>query len=242
VAGPVVAAALVAEVQVEAGRKESGRPSWFPSKVSDMDLKKISEAVHLAEKTTTGEIVPMIVRSSTSFGHVPMTLTLALFSCLLFLEVEMISYFSEFSQVPQWIIAPVLLVACYFISIPLSKSAWICRCLTPNRDEIAAVELRAEIEFHRGRFGNTEKSSAVLIFVSMMEHRAVVLADKGIAEKIDGKVWDEINGLLLAGLKKGEFVQGWQAAIARAGTLLTEHFPLNGKAKNEISNDLVIKN
>ncbi len=218
-----------------------GRPSWFPKKVSDADLQKVSEAVRLAEEKTTGEIVPMIVRSSASFGHVPMILTLALFSSLLFLEFEMISSFSLWAEIPQWVIAPVLLVICYLISLPLSKSAWICRCMTLNRDETAAVDLRAELEFYRGRFNRTEKNSAILIFVSWVERRAVVLADKGIAEKIDGKVWDEINGLLLKGLKSGNFVEGWQAAIARAGALLAEHFPASSHDRDELSNELVIK-
>ena len=206
------------------------------------DLDKIAESVRLGEEKTTGEIVPMVVRSSISTGHVPVIFTLTLFSLLMFVEVEFSQAIAGLIPVfPMWLLAPLSLVLSYLLSLPLSRLSLVARAATSDADEAHAVNLRAELEFHRGQYTKTQDRTAILIFVSLLERRAVVLADKAIADKIGSEAWDEIVGLLIAGLKKGDFVGGWQRAIARAGELLAEHFPASKHDKNELSNRLVIK-
>ncbi len=230
---------LAGEAPVAVG---NGTPKWFPRKVSQKDLDLIAEAVRLAEEKTTGEIVPMVVRSSISTGHVPLILALMLFALGLFVEVEFNHEIAGLlTMAPQWLLAPIIFVICYLVSLPLAKIDIVARVLTSNRDEAHAVEVRAEIEFHRGQYTKTTEHTAILIFVSLLERRAVVLADKSIADKIGNEEWAEIVNLLLAGLKKGDFVGGWQRAIARSGALLSAHFPASKHDKNEISNLLVIK-
>ena len=58
------------------------RPKWIRSRLSSEDLKSIEEAVGKMEQKTSGEIVPMIVRRSSTVGHIPLTLIFT-FDCYL---------------------------------------------------------------------------------------------------------------------------------------------------------------
>jgi len=74
-----------------------------------------------------------------------------------------------------------------------------------------------------------------------MEHRAVVLADHGIAEKLEETVWREVVELMLQGVKKGDLAGGMSRAVLRCGELLTPHFPIAPGDENELHDHLVIK-
>jgi putative membrane protein len=74
-----------------------------------------------------------------------------------------------------------------------------------------------------------------------MEHRAVVLADHSIAEKLDSAIWQEVVDLMIAGVKRGDLAAGMTQAIQRCGELLTPHFPIEGDDANELRDHLVVK-
>jgi putative membrane protein len=77
--------------------------------------------------------------------------------------------------------------------------------------------------------------------VSLMEHRAVVLADKGISEKLDATIWQEVVDLMINGVKGGDLSGGMCAAIERCGELLTAEFPLAEDDANELHDHLIVK-
>ena len=49
---------------------------WLKSYLKKEDLSSLEKAVAQAESQTSGEIVPMVVRHSSTLGHVPLTLFL----------------------------------------------------------------------------------------------------------------------------------------------------------------------
>lgn len=77
--------------------------------------------------------------------------------------------------------------------------------------------------------------------VSLMEHRAVVLADHGISEKLDATIWQEVVDLMIDGVKGGDLAGGMCAAIERCGALLAPHFPIAADDANELRDHLVVK-
>ena len=46
-------------------------PKWLKSYMSSSGHAQIQKAIEIAEKKTSGEIVPMVVRSSATVAHVP---------------------------------------------------------------------------------------------------------------------------------------------------------------------------
>jgi putative membrane protein len=115
------------------------------------------------------------------------------------------------------------------------------RLLTPQPDQVHQVDMRAELEFFELDLSQTEGRTGVLLMVSLMEHRAVILADKGISEKLDAEVWQEVVALMIAGVKRGDLTGGMCAAIERCGSLLAAEFPLAEGDVNELHDHLIVK-
>lgn len=190
--GPAVVVDLVAEDQVTVGN-ETMVPSWLQSYVQPGDLEKVTEAVRVAELTTQGEIVPMVVRSSELFRGP--------------------KFFWNF----------------------------LMRGLLPRAYYNRLVDVRAELEFYRHYQNRTQGHTAILLFVSMLEHRAVVLADKAIASKLPPETWDEVVRLMTSELKHKDLTSGMIKAVQKSAQILSQHFPAHPENKNELGNQLVIK-
>lgn len=218
---------------------------WITKYLTEEQVAEISKAVHAAELGTGGDIVPMIVRRSSAVRHVPLVLGLCF--ALLFLGVEMLGlngwYVSDLLPflMGHWVYQLFFLVVLLVIAWGLSHLHPVQRFLTSDEDEKEQVEKRAQLEFFLHRLNRTHKKTAVLIFISVMERRAVILADEGIAKHLPPHIWEEVLKPLTGFLRGGEWAQGIQDAIRRSGELLKQHVPQSGAVANEISNNLIIK-
>ncbi len=211
---------------------------WISRYLSESDIKKISSAVGVAERKTSGEIVPVIVRRSSSVGHVPLILTLLFLVAALLIDFP----WKEMLFARPWIyLWPVLGVLFFFVSQILAKSTHLQRWLTSNRDEAIQCGQRAHLEFFVNRVNATTSSTGILIFISAMERRAVILADQGISAKVPPETWQKLVDQLVHHLQKGEWVQAFEQCIGECGQILTTHFPMTQHDQNELSNQLVIK-
>lgn len=234
-------------MQNESTGKKSDGDVWLTKFLKTDDLERISEAVKKAESRTTGEIVPMIVRRSSAVGHVPMLLTLLLVVIHLALEVMILTVewgFSAFSPLAYTYIHYLNFAVFIFLLLAvfsLSKKLFIQRWLTHPLDRDLQVWERAELEFHRLNLAQTHERTGILLFVSLMEHEAVVLADKAIAAKLPAETWQNIVDILVGGIKSGSPTSGFEAAIKLCGEILAQHFPSKEKNLNELPNRLVIK-
>ena len=77
-----------------------------------------------------------------------------------------------------------------------------------------------------------------MLYVSLFERVAIVLADKAIAAKHPKKTWDGVRDRLLDGLKKGNAVEGYKNAIQECGTILSKEFPAKPDDTNELPNQI----
>ncbi len=215
-------------------------PGWLTSVMDQSGLERIRATVTTAEKRTSGEIVPMIVHSSIATGHVPLVaflLFLAIFWGLLPFLVSMGAL-----PVDYWGWAEVGVIAiAAALAWPLSKLDWFKRALTTGEDQAIAVGRRAQLEFYQSEIKATENKTGVLIFVSLLEHRAVVLADKAIAQKLPAETWNKIVELIIDETKKNDFTTGMCRAIEEVGEILAREFPIQVGDRNELADRLVIK-
>lgn len=214
------------------------RPVWIESIVGDSDLERIRSAVAQAESRTSGEIVPMIVHRSITTGHVP----LILFLVFLLIFWTLVPYIAvSVPQIPLWgfEVGAILLAA--FSAWTQKESSFWQRALTPPRDQMLSVLRRAQLEFFESDIKATEGKTGVLIFVSLLERRAVVLADQAVSERFPAETWEDIIKILLEKVRAGDFTGGMCDAIGTVGTLLAEKLPIEVGDRNELSNHLVIK-
>ena len=213
-------------------------PHWLKAYLSAEQAQQIAAAIQKAESSTSGEIVPMIVRRSSTVGHVPVIL-LSL-SIALFFALDVRGWQSELvGEHWAWYLVEIaLLLATAGL---LSRFHWVQRLLTSRADQIVQVNMRAEIEFYESGIKKTRDSTGVLIFVSLMEQRAVVLADKAINDKVPQDTWREVCDLLIQGMKKKDVGLALGAAILKCGEILTPAFPIQPDDTNELNNELIIK-
>lgn len=209
-------------------------PHWCSTLIRTSDLPLIQAAISQAESKTSGEIIPMIVRRSSTIGHVPLTLTFILGT------LGMIAGHTFFATTAEWIQLPVIWGASFVLGLIISPLHWIQRWLTPLNDQILQVQRRAELEFYSRKMDHTRDRTAILLFVSLMEHRAVVLADQAIASPLPSETWNEVIDLLLTGIRQKKAAQGFTKAIEKSGLLLATHFPIQSGDKNEIHDKLII--
>ena len=93
---------------------------------------------------------------------------------------------------------------------------------------------RAIEVFGQIRVWDTEENSGVLIYVLLAEHRLEIVADRGLAKRVEQGEWDAIARDMQAAYAKGQFLAGSTAGIEAITRLLEQHFPPGGANPNEL--------
>lgn len=206
--------------------------------MNEQDVERISEAVRQAEKTTSGEIVPMVVRRSSSVGHVPLILGLLLLMGALFLDFNWLAQESTFLRSLSWLLELLIIFLLIRFLAPLH---FIQRWLSDRDDLARQVEMRAELEFYEHGLQKTTGATGILIFVSLMERRAVILADSSISSKLPPDIWDKFLHELTESIHQKQFAQGMLNIIGKMGELITAQFPRSEHDHDELPNELIVK-
>jgi len=183
---------------------------------SKEDLARIEAAVALAEKRAPGEIVPYIVGRSDRYPEA--SWRGAAIGGAIGAAVWALLSFGE------WAIDPTL-PAIYTLGgaaagFLLARLAPIRRRLAGRRSLDRRVEQRALAAFLEREVFATSGRRGVLLFVSVFERRAAVLADAGIPVRPDGETWTDVTHAISAGLESGHPGEAISDAIARLGKIL----------------------
>ncbi len=209
--------------------------------LTDAEQQRISQAVRQAELVTKGEIVPMIVPASARYREAGYRtgLMLALLSLALLLTIEI--YWLPWgwhAGNAGWLLLAV--VASYRFGQWLGRIPRVIRLVTSRERLAHKVALRAEQAFYKHGLHQTQGRTGVLIFVSLLERRVQVLADKGINDHVPAGTWDGVVGGIVEGIKTGQATDAICAAIATCGTLLAQVSPAGfGDNPNELSDSLI---
>ena len=79
--------------------------------------------------------------------------------------------------------------------------------------------------FKTGGERRTVGRTGILIYLSMAEHRAEIVADEAITTVTTPETWGEAMAALLIEVKAGRPGDGIVAAVGIIGEVLAEHFP-----------------
>lgn len=221
------------EDSVEEERRGAGNTMNAEKLFTADEKERILQAVIAAEKKTSGEIVPMLVNSSGRYAEVELG---GLVIGLVIGSLAAFVWHDPWGSVQTYLMWPVVgavlgLIVC---TIPRVK-----RRLIPNVRIANAVHLRSLAAFTAHGLHYTRAHTGILILASLLEHRVVVLADKGINEKVDAGTWDEVVRILTDALKSGNACNGFCKAIERCGQILAQHFPRSPDDRDELANKLV---
>lgn len=201
---------------------------------TESELASISEAIRMQEERTTGQIAFCEVEASDPY---PFTYLAAGVAALALATATSFGL-HEFGHLTLPLYALVLIQAISFAAGALlcARVSFLRRCLVPASLAENEVLQRALALFHSHRMDRTRDRNAVLIFVSLLEHRVVILADRGIDERAPEGTWRRIRDRLTAGLRAGRAVEALRIAIEEIGNLLAAHFPRDSAQEGDQPN------
>jgi uncharacterized membrane protein len=87
---------------------------------------------------------------------------------------------------------------------------------------------RAKQAFAQLRVWDTEQNCGVLLYVLLAEHHIEVVADRGIAARVDSSAWEGLCAAMREHFAGGRYGEGLKQGVAAANALLAEHFPGDG--------------
>jgi putative membrane protein len=216
-------------------------PKWLSNSLKQDDIQGIEKQIEGIELKTQAEIVPVIVRSSSAYAQARVTLILIF--AILFLVLWEILVPHLYWDYMLWAVGLLLagLIIIFWGSAFLVRDGRVRRLLTLRAEEFEQCWKRARIEFYENRLDRTEDSMGVLIYISLLEHVVIVLADKKIAEKIPVETWQTAVDEIVLGIKNQKMALGIQKGLDACSHLLIEKFPTTVNNLNELSNKVVIK-
>jgi putative membrane protein len=189
--------------------------------VSREDHARVAEAIRAAEQRTGAEIVCVLARRSSDYNYVP-----ALWASFVALATPWPLMLFTHLPVRELFAAQIIVFIAAALLFSLSP---LHALLTPRRIKRARAHRAAREQFFTRGVGRTTDRLGVLIFASLAERYARIIADVGVADKIKDEEWRPALDLLRQDLRKGRIADGYVAAIEETARLLANHFPPGGK-------------
>lgn len=211
----------------------------------------VSSAVATAEETTSGEIVTVL--ADRSDGYTDVALWWAIGAS--FTAMSLIAVFPDFfleafdwlrgGWAGDWtqgqILTLVLGVGLLTFLAVLAMQLWqpLKFRLIPSPVTEQRVREEAIRHFKVGAERRTHGRTGVLLYLSMREHRAEIVADEPIAMLVPAEVWGEAMVDMLAEVSRGHIAEGLAAGVRDVGKVLGEHFPRGDHDENELPDRLI---
>jgi putative membrane protein len=219
--------------------------------LSQSDHVRVSAAVHAAEQGTAGEIVTITADASDSYNDIALwwaigTAVIAVATLAAFpgfyanlLGLMTNGWGTDLTVAVALEMALALLVLIFAI-VRLSLNYRPLRfALVPRVIRAQRVRTRALALFRVGAEARTTGRTGILIYVSLSEHIAEIIADEAIHSKVAPGVWGDAMADLIAEVREGRLADGMIAAVRDVGVILAEHFPRADDDTNELPDRLI---
>lgn len=202
-------------------------------------LERIERAVAQAEQGTSCEIAVVLAPASSRY-EVPVFQLAGLFTIVAFVALDALNFFvleTDMLDNPLWLMCCSLAVGAGVAMFVTSTG--LRRKFVSAAQARKAVDLAAAASFWEQKIGFTTEHNAVLLYVSVWEGQARVLADAGATTKIADAKFGEIAKSLND--SSGDGLEAVCAAIAQIGALVKPVFPRAGDDVNEVPDKPVIR-
>ena len=120
---------------------------------------------------------------------------------------------------------------CVEASLPTS---YLLRDATPRQ--------RAVTMFGKLRVWDTEQNNGVLVYLLLAERAIEIVADRGLARRVDPGEWQRIVQRMGTAFREGRYEDGLTQALEEVSALLVAHFPAaDGQVRpNELPDEPVL--
>ena len=219
--------------------------------LSEADHEKVSAAITKAEGSTAGEIIAVTTPISDAYHDVALHWALVpLFAVLAWAawRPTALAWWYDFlfggwqpDPTQSQLLTLLMVLAALKFTVALLILKWmpLRLLLTPAATKQRRVRRRAMVIFQTAAAGRTTGRTGVLIYLSLAERRAEIIADEAILKVTDEHTWGEAMTALLTDVREGRVGDGIAAAVERVGVVLSEHFPRSAQDSNEIPDKLI---
>jgi putative membrane protein len=186
-------------------------------RLSPETTKNIEAAFVAAQARTRAPIVCVLAESSADHALIPV------------LVAALIALAAPWPLLALTSLAPqhVYLIQLALFLLALALVAWtpLAMALVPRARGHAAGHRAALVQFGLRGLHRAPERNAVLVYVSLAERYARVVADAGLDGKLSQADWRGLIDELVAAMRRGEPEAALRGAAARLVELLGPHFP-----------------
>ena len=219
--------------------------------LSEAEHAQVSAAVAAAEEETAGEIVTVLAERSDGYSDIQLAWAMlvatgALAAMALFPDfylglVDRLLGGWNHEWTPRGILSLAVIVVVLKFLATWALQFWqpLKFLVVPGPVKKARVRDAAVRHFKVGAERRTHGRTGVLIYLSMREHRAEIVADAAIAEKVSAAVWGAAMADMLSHIRDGRIADGLVAGVADVGAVLATHFPRHLDDVNELPDRLI---
>lgn len=219
-------------------------------RLSDDDHRKVSQAIAAAESASDGEILTIAAADSDSYHDVALHWAVAAMigvlavcawqSAVLAAVWEGLFGWGEQASAGELLFAAMFLAVLKFL-VALLILRWrpLRLALTPGATKGRRVRRRAIALFRAAAERRTVGRTGVLIYLSLAEHRAEIVADEAVTSVTTPECWGDAMAELIGEIREGRPGDGLAMAVEEVGKVLTRHFPKTSGDVNEIPDKLI---
>jgi putative membrane protein len=205
--------------------------------LSQAEHEAVAGAIQSAEEHTDGEIYAVLARRSDDYfsaAGFAISFATIIAACVTALALH---YFWYQVSAQDFALA---MAAAYFCALTVlwflpNTRLWF----VSRRTQYERAHQNAQSQFLSRNIHITKRRTGVLIFVSLAERYAEIVADEVIDLRVKQEEWDGIVALLVDHARGGKLAEGYLLAIEKSGAILKEHFPKSRGDINELDDHMV---
>lgn len=181
------------------------------------------------EAASSAEVVVEIRAHSGSYAHAD-----ARFAALAAFVVLLIVLFAPWDIDPIWV--PPVVLGGYIMGVLMARlSNLVRRSMTTRRDRNTRVRTTAAATFVELGVTNTSRETGLLIFLSVLERRMELIADRGILDAVPVLEW---NQLLEKTRQRAADTEALLDVLRELEPLLTRYLPVRAGDRDELANEV----
>jgi putative membrane protein len=194
--------------------------------ISAQDRERIAIAIRAAEARTSGEIVCVLAQTSSDATALPILLAAVAALALPWLLVA-----STAMPVNRILLLQIIVFVALAVTLCWPR---VRIALVPRAMRRAVAHRVAMEQFMIRGIAHKKERTGILIFVSLAERYARIVADEGIAVRVPQAEWQGAVDAMVAHISSGRIADGFIAAIDVCGTVLAKNFPRSEASRDEL--------
>jgi putative membrane protein len=190
----------------------------------------VTEAVRSVEACSCAELVVEVRDRSGSYAHAD-----SRFGALLAFVTLIVVLFAPWVFAPAWVVVDTAIA--YGLGLLIARgSHTIRRLMTTRSDRERKVHTAAAATFIDRGVAKTQRSTGMLVYLSVLERRIELIADRGILDAVPSLEWNQIA----EAIRGRRATQSTLVEVLRALQPLLLHYAPNRPGdRDELPNELI---